>query len=102
MEGQAEVVVDVEEEMRVGAGVVEHLFGKWADAPVCELVALVGLEVSEAGEEAGERVLLVAEDVGGVVRVEQADDVQAEVALEPNYVRGGAVEDLRQGAGGSD
>lgn len=34
------------------------------------------------------------ENVSGVVGVEEADNVNAEVALEPNDVRSGAVEDL--------
>ena len=39
-------------------------------------------------------MLLVPEDVRGVIRVEQADDVQAEVPLEPNNIGRGSVENL--------
>ena len=50
--------------------------------------------------EADERSQRRTEDLGRVVRVKQADDVQAKVALEPNDVRAGAMEDLDMGVGG--
>lgn len=36
----------------------------------------------------------ITEDVGGVVRIKQADDVEAKVALEPDDIGVRAVEDL--------
>lgn len=51
--------------------------------------------------EADERSQRRTEDLGRVVRVKQADDVQAKVALEPNDVRTGAMKDLEMGVGGT-
>jgi hypothetical protein len=50
------------------------------------LIPLVRLEVGVHVEETGETVLGVAKGAGGVVSVEESDDVEAEVALEPDNV----------------
>ena len=79
----AQTVKDIDERVRVVAGVVEHFFGQWADAPVGKLETLVGVKVAVAGHEIVEPMRGEEEDIGGMVRVEQVDEVEAQVALEP-------------------
>ena len=99
----AEVVVDVEQGVGVAPGIVEHLFGKRTDPPVGQLVAFVGVKVAVSGHEVVQAVAGEHEHVGGMVGVEQVDEVQAEVALEPEHVVVGTVKHfdlVRMGEGG--
>ena len=80
--------------MGVLAGVVEHLVGDGPDAPVGELVLLVGLDAAVLLEEELEAEAAEVEDARGLAGVEAVDDVHAKVALEPEDVPVAAVEDL--------
>lgn len=63
--------------------------------PVRQLVALVRGDAAEVCEEVVEGMPGEVQGSAGLMCVEQSDDVQAKVPLEPLHVRVGAVKHLR-------
>lgn len=86
------LVVDVEQVMGVGLRVLEHFAGEGPLGPVGELEGFVGVLLAVFGEEVLVAALGELELFGGVEGVEEVEDVEAEVALEPEHVALGSVE----------
>jgi len=81
------LIIDEEEKVSVRSGIVEHLRWKWSDTPICELIPLIGGEVTIYGEEEGERMSWKVQGSGCMECVEQIHNVQVEVFLEPDNIR---------------
>eukprot|EP00160_Parvularia_atlantis_P018645 Unigene7004_Nuclearia_a/m.21448 Unigene7004_Nuclearia_a/g.21448 ORF Unigene7004_Nuclearia_a/g.21448 Unigene7004_Nuclearia_a/m.21448 type:complete len:382 (+) Unigene7004_Nuclearia_a:90-1235(+) len=90
----AQAIVDVQQVVRVLARVPKHLLRQRPDAPVGQLVLLVGRHVRKLAQQVRQAKRRVLEHARGLARVEQVDDVDAKVALQPLHVAVGAVEDL--------
>ena len=77
-------------------GAPDHLVAERADAPVGERKLLVRRDARIPLEQVRERVRRELEDACRLAGVEEGDDVEPEVALQPEHVRVGAVHHLRE------
>jgi hypothetical protein len=63
-------------------------------SPIRHLILLLCLDLCESFEQISQAVSGIPKGPSGMVRVEQADNVEAQVPLKPYYVHAGAMEDL--------
>ena len=80
--------------MSIGARIVEHLFGKRSDAPVGELVLLVGFEIGELAKKVSQAPSRVSENGASVICIEKTNQVQAEISLQPDGIHESTVKNL--------
>lgn len=82
----AKHVVDVEEVVRVLAGVLHHLSWKWSLPPVSKLVFLVSKDTTIGLKKESKSERLEAQNSGSLSCVKHVYDVNAEVSLQPLHV----------------
>ena len=90
----AKAVVDVQEVLRVAAGVSQHIVWERPHSPIRQLMLLVERDPAVVLEKMGQRQRGVAQGLGGVVGVEAIHYVESKVPLQPEDVGVTAVEDL--------
>jgi hypothetical protein len=65
------------------------------NAPIGQLIPLIGYEVAECLQQIREAMLLKVKRPGGMICVEQSNDKNIEVLLEPYNITLCTVEDLK-------
>jgi hypothetical protein len=73
--------------VRIHAGIFQHLGWERSQSPVCRLVALVGDDIAVHFQKLSETMPREVEHLGGMEGVEEIDEIQVEVALQPNDIR---------------
>lgn len=90
----ANAIIDIQKVMGVFASILLQLSWEGSNAPVRQLVLLVGQNLAVCLQQIGETERLHSNCARSLTRIEQVDNVEAEVTLEPVHVRITTMEDF--------
>lgn len=76
-------IIDVEQVMSVIACIFDHFAWKRSDAPICELIFFVSVNIDVQFEEKGQRIAGKLENTGRDSGVKQVHNVESEITLQP-------------------